>query len=135
LQKCNQNYAELVLDPLLNFDRLSKATINRYLLLVCDRNKSFELKLDNETDDLEVHLQLFMKKKLTRALDKEMNFKITSKSRTTKYVTSIVKTQLVIFEVQDKRKANLEFCYENFNSIPPRSVEPERVFSGCGRTV
>jgi hypothetical protein len=93
------------------------------------------LKLDNETDDLEVHLQLFMKKKLARALDKEMNFKITSKSRTTKYVTSIVKTQLVIFEVKDKREANLEFCCENFNSIPPSSVEPERVFSGCGKTV
>jgi hypothetical protein len=105
------------------------------LLLVCDGNESFEFKLNSETAGLEVHLQLFMKKKLARAINKEMNFKITFKSRTTKYVTSIVKTQLVIFEVKDKREGNLEFCYENFNSIPPSSVEPERVFSGCGRTV
>jgi hypothetical protein len=38
-------------------------------------------------------------------------------------------------EVEGKRGANLESCYENLNSIPPRSVEPESVFSGCGRTV
>jgi hypothetical protein len=46
-----------------------------------------------------------------------------------------VKKELAIFEVEGKLGANLESCYENFNSIPPSSVEAERVFSGCGRTV
>jgi hypothetical protein len=46
-----------------------------------------------------------------------------------------VKKELAIFEVEGKRGANLESCYENLNSISPISVEPERVFSGCGKTV
>jgi hypothetical protein len=40
-----------------------------------------------------------------------------------------------MFEVESKRGAILESCYENFNSIQPSSVEQERVFSGCRRTV
>jgi hypothetical protein len=76
-----------------------------------------------------------MQEKLARAIDKEINSKISSKSRTTKDVMGIVKKELAIFEIEGKRGANLESCYENLNSIPPRSVEPERVFSGCGRTV
>jgi hypothetical protein len=76
-----------------------------------------------------------MQEKLARAIDKEINSKISSKSRTTKDVMGIVKKKLAIFEIEGKRGANLESCYENFNSIPPSSVEPERVFSGCGRTV
>jgi hypothetical protein len=68
-----------------------------------------------------------MQEKLNRVFDKEMNSKISSKSRT----TFIVKKELAIFEVEGKR----EGCYENLNSIPLRSVDPERVFSGCGRTV
>jgi hypothetical protein len=52
-----------------------------------------------------------------------MNSKISSKSRTTKNVTSIVKKEFAIFEVKSKREANLESCQENFNPIPI----PERV--------
>jgi hypothetical protein len=65
----------------------------------------------------------------------EMNSKICSKSRTAKDVMGIVKKELAIFEVEGKRGANLERCYKNLNSIPHSSVEPERVFSGCRRTV
>jgi hypothetical protein len=83
---------------------------------------------DNETTEVEIDLQLSMQEKLARAIDNEMNSKIISKSRTTKDVTSNVKKELAIFEVKGKRGANLESCYENFNSIPPSSVEPERVF-------
>jgi hypothetical protein len=44
------------------------------------------------------------------------------------------KKRLAIFEVEGKRGANFDYCYENLNSnIPPGSVEPER--SGCRRTV
>jgi hypothetical protein len=77
-----------------------------------------------------------MQEKLAWAIDKKVNSKISSKSRTTKLqVTSIVKKELAIFEVEDKRWTNTESCYKNLNSIPPKSEEPERVFSGCGRTV
>jgi hypothetical protein len=64
-----------------------------------------------------------------------MNSKICSKSRTVKDVMGIVKKELAIFEVEGKRGANLESFYKNLNSIPASSVEPELVFSGCGRTV
>jgi hypothetical protein len=47
----------------------------------------------------------------------------------------IVKKELAIFEVEGKREGNLESFYKNLNSIPPSSVEPDRIFSGCGRTV
>jgi hypothetical protein len=48
----------------------------------------------------------------------------------------LLKKELAIFEVEGKRGANLESCYENLNSIPPNSsLEPERVFSRCGKTV
>jgi hypothetical protein len=52
-----------------------------------------------------------------------------------KDVMGIVEKELAIFKVEAKRGANLERCYENLNSIPHSSVEPERVFSGGGRTV
>jgi hypothetical protein len=100
-----------------------------------DHNEPFEIESDNETAEVELYLQLSMQEKLARAIDKEINSKISSKSRTTKDVMGIVKKELAIFEIESKRAANLESCYENLNSIPPSSVEPERVFSGCGRTV
>jgi hypothetical protein len=49
---------------------------------------------------------------MQKKLDKEINSKISSKSGTTKDVTSIVKKELAIFEVKHKRGANLESCYE-----------------------
>jgi hypothetical protein len=52
-----------------------------------------------------------------------------------KFQMRIVKKVLAIFEVEGKRGANLESCCENLNSIPLRTMEPECVFSGCGRTL
>jgi hypothetical protein len=46
-----------------------------------------------------------------------------------------VKKELAIFKVEGKRGVDLECCYVNLNSIPPRSLDLERIFSGCGRTV
>jgi hypothetical protein len=69
-----------------------------------------------------------MQEKLARAIDNEINSKISSKSRTTKDVTSIVKKELAFFEVKGKRGANLENCYENLNAIPSSGVEPESIF-------
>jgi hypothetical protein len=43
------------------------------------------------TAEVEIDLQLFMQEKLARAIDKEMNSKICSKSRTAKDVLGIVK--------------------------------------------
>jgi hypothetical protein len=126
LHKSNQTYAELELDPLLNFEHLSNATIVSMvtgLSKPLDHNEPFELESD-ETAEVEIDLQLSMQEKLAFAIDKELNSKICSKSRTTKEV-----------EVEGKREANLESCYENLNSIPPSSVEPGHVFSGCGRTI
>jgi hypothetical protein len=106
---------------ILNFEHLSKGTIVSMvtgLSKPLDHNEPFELESDNKTAEVENDLQLSMQKKLTRAIDKEMNSKICSKSRMTKDVT-YVKKELSIFEVESKRGANLESCYENLNSIPP----------------
>jgi hypothetical protein len=46
----------------------------------------------------------------------------------TKDETSIVIKEFANFEVEGKRGAKLESCYENFNSVSPSSVELERVF-------
>jgi hypothetical protein len=51
-----------------------------------DRNEPFEFESDNETAEVEIDLQLSKQENLARAIDKEMNSKISSKSRTTKDV-------------------------------------------------
>jgi hypothetical protein len=138
LHKGNQTYVELELDPLLNFEHLSKATIVSMVTGLSkphDHNEPFELESDNETAEVEIDLQVFMQENLTRAINMERNSKIWFKSRTTKDVMGIVKKEVAIFEFEGKREANLKSCYENLNSIPPSSVEPGHVFSGCGRTV
>jgi uncharacterized membrane protein YheB (UPF0754 family) len=98
---------------------------NQWLL---DHNELYVFESDNETAELEIDLQLSMQEKLARAIDKEMNSKISSKSRTTKDVTNIVKKELAFFKVEGKRGANLESWYRNLNSIPSSSVDPERLF-------
>jgi hypothetical protein len=93
-----------------------------------DNKEPFEFESDHKTAEVEINLQMSMQEKLARAIDKEMNSKKSSKSRTTKYVTSIVKKELTIFEVEGKRGANFEFFYENLNSLPPSNVEPDVIF-------
>jgi hypothetical protein len=88
-----------------------------------DHNESFESEFDNKTAEVKIDLQLSMQEMLARAIKKEMNSKISSKSRTTKDVPIIVKKELVFFEVKGKRGGNLQSCYENLNSIPPRSMK------------
>jgi hypothetical protein len=43
-----------------------------------DHNESFEFESDNETAEVEIDLQLSMQEYLARAIDKEMNSKISS---------------------------------------------------------
>jgi hypothetical protein len=93
-----------------------------------DHNEQSEFGSDNRTAEEEIDLQPFIQEKLARAIEKEMNSKISSKSRTTKDVTSIVKKELAFSEVKGKRRAYLENCYENLNSMPSSSVEPEGNF-------
>jgi hypothetical protein len=60
LHKGNQTYAELELDPSLNFERQSKATI---VSMVIGLSKPFDhndMKSDNETAEVEIDLQLSM---------------------------------------------------------------------------
>jgi hypothetical protein len=46
---------------------------NQWLL---DHNEPFEIESDNETAEVEIDLQLTIQEKLTRAIDKEINCKI-----------------------------------------------------------
>jgi hypothetical protein len=102
-----------------------------------DHNEPFEFESNHKTAEVEIDLQLSMQEKLTRAIDKEMNSKISYKSRITKEFTSIVKKELAILEVEGKRGVNLERCYENFNSIPHYNLQKRGTrscFFRCGRT-
>jgi hypothetical protein len=49
-----------------------------------DHNEPFKFESDIETVTEEIDLQVSMQEKLARAIDKEMNSKISPKSRTTK---------------------------------------------------
>jgi hypothetical protein len=60
-------------------------------------NEPIEFESDNKTAEVEIDLQLTIKKKLAKAIDKKMNSKITSKSRTTKDITSIKKKKFSYF--------------------------------------
>jgi hypothetical protein len=63
LQKGNETNAELKLDPLLNFERLSKATIVSMvtgLSKPLDQNEQYEFESDNEIAEVEIDLQLSM---------------------------------------------------------------------------
>jgi hypothetical protein len=120
LHKGNQTYVELELDPLLNFEHLSKVTsisMVTGLSKPLDHNEPFELESENETAEEEIDLQLSMQKKLVRAIDKEMNSKICSKSRTTKDVMGIVKKELAIFDVEAFSKANVELILSAVTKI------------------
>jgi hypothetical protein len=69
-----------------------------------DHNEPFEFQSDHETAEVEINLELSMQEKFARAIDKEINSKIISKSRTTKNVTSIVKKTNELFSYS---KANV----------------------------
>jgi hypothetical protein len=78
LHKGNQTYAELELDSLQNFERLSKTTIVSMVTCLSkpfDHNEPFELESDNKTAEVKIDWQLSMKEKLARAIDKEINSK------------------------------------------------------------
>jgi uncharacterized membrane protein len=55
-----------------------------------NHNEPFEFESENKTAEVEIILQLSMQEKLARTIDKEINSKMSSKSRKTKNVTSIV---------------------------------------------
>jgi hypothetical protein len=137
LHKGNQTYAELELDPLLNFERLSKATI---ISMVTGHIKATQSQWAVwigiwQRDNWSRNWFTAVHAKEARQSYRQGNvFQICSKSRTTKDVICIVKKKLAIFEVEGKRGANLESCCENLNSIPSNSVEPERFFFWCGRS-
>ena len=105
------------------------------LLLSSYLVESLDLEPGIETAEEEDEIQLTMQEKQAKAIDKEMNATISSKHRSLRDVTIIVKKELAIFEVEGKRGVNLESCLICLNSISPTSVEPERVFSGFGKTV
>ena len=69
-----------------------------------------------------------LQEKLDRAIDDKINAQMTVKTRTMKDITSVIKKELLHFEIEGKRAPNLEICYQDLNSIPHASVESKRVF-------
>jgi hypothetical protein len=68
---------------------------NQWLLVY--QSHSITMSRFNESAEIKFDLQLSMQEKLTRFIDKEMNSKVTSKSRTTTDVMGIVKKELVTY--------------------------------------
>ena len=137
LHKQNQEYTCLNLDSSLKFERLPKTTIRAMVIKLSklsENSNSSDSESENEVIE-EDNCSMTLRERLENAIKTETISKITPKNRTSKNVTSIIKKEISIFEVEGSRGANLERCYNNLNSIPPASVESERVFSGCGHIV
>jgi hypothetical protein len=110
------------LDPLLNFEHLSKATIVSMITGLSkplDHNEPFELASDNERAEVEIDLQgnefQIMFQQITN--DERCNGYCEKKS------------------FFSKLKANVELILRavcSLNSMSPSSMELERVFSGFG---
>lgn len=137
LHKGNQGCAESNFEPLFNFGRMNKTSIITMITSLVkppENISSSESDAEDEATE-EVELPLSLQEKLDRAINDEINakMKITPKTRTMKDITSVVKKELLNFEIDRKRGPNLARCYDDLNSIPPASVESERVFSGCGK--
>lgn len=140
LQKGNKAYDTFDLDLCLNFKQLTKTQIiNLIFGLVnrmskpltneppqeCESDNEIEITVDEE--ELES-----LQEKLDRAISQETNSKIVPKTtKTANDIVSIVKKELAVFEAEGCRGSILEKTYNYLNSVPPTSVESERVFSGC----
>jgi hypothetical protein len=88
LHKGNQTYAELELDPILNFEHQSNAKIVSMvtgLSKPLDHNEPFELESDNETAEVEIDLQLSMQAKPARGNEFQNMFQITNGERCNGY--------------------------------------------------
>lgn len=132
--KLGYGSGELELDSPLKFGRLRKTEI---LSMIIDMSKPHSSNLSSESDsenDVVVdEIGLSLEEKLDKAIHKEVNSTITPQLRTKNLINNVIKKELAIFEVEGNRGKNLDRCYDSLNSIPPTSVESERVFSGCGK--
>jgi hypothetical protein len=81
---------------------------------------------------VEVKSLVSLQERLDRAITVEINAKIISQTRTLNDITSDVKKELILFEIEGKRGPTLEKVYNDLNTIPPTSVESERGSSDCG---
>lgn len=138
LHKCKLNYGSgaLELDSSLKFARLSKNMILNMIIDILkprSSNLSSESDSDFENDVVINEMELSLEEKLDKAIHKEVNSTITPQIKTKNLLTNIIKKELAIFEIEGDRGKNLERCYDSLNSIPPTSVESERVFSCCGK--
>jgi hypothetical protein len=125
LHKGNQGSAELNLESVLNFQRMNKTTIIAMIAsLVKPSQDISSSESDTEIEAAEeVKSPLSLQEKLDRAITDEINAKITSKTQTSKDITSVVKKELIYFEIKGKRGPNLEKAYNDLNTIPPAIVE------------
>lgn len=139
LHKCNQQQVCAVfnLKPLQNSECMSKTTIISMIAALVkhyDNTSSSESEAEIEVAE-EPTSTRSLREKLQQAIDDENNAKIRSKTLTPKDLSGVLKKELVNFEINGKRGPNLERCYIDLTTIPPTSVESERVFSGCGKIV
>jgi hypothetical protein len=123
LYKGNQGSAELNSESVLNFGSMNKTTI---IAIIASLVKPSEDISSSESDTEiiaaeEVKSPLSLQEKLDRAITDEINAKITSKTRTLKDITSVVKKELINFEIEGKRGPNLKKAYNDLSTIPPAS--------------
>lgn len=114
------------------FPELKKKEINSMIRDIVKRHTSAESEIDtaiNSDHDIETESSIDFRNKMLNAISKQMVVKPTSNTSSTE---TLIKREILQFEIDGTRGKLLEKVYGILKSIPPTSVESERAFSAAG---
>jgi len=125
------------------FDRFNKTDLVNFIVDLIQRISSItneDIALTVENNDFEVtitnedeHLSLTLQERLEMAINDEIKIKSTpKKTNSNNNLAKMIRKEMSIFEAEGTRGTNLQFAYDCLLTIPPTSVESERVFSSSG---
>jgi hypothetical protein len=72
---------------------------------------------------------LSLQERVDRAITDKINAKTTTETRSLKDISSVVKKELMKFEIEGKQGPNLEKDYNDLNTIPPTTCKQLKSFS------
>lgn len=97
-----------------------------------NQNPNENTLVDNDSSSDAEEIPMSLKEKLARAIEDE-NQPVKFRESTSNDIEKIIRREISIFEETGRRGDNLQLAYDAIKSIPPTSVEAERIFSSTGR--